>query len=124
VPYGFDGSIEILSLLLDVGEDPNRYSPKQNPSNSTPLPQAVWSGHMEIVRLLVLAACALISKTRSGTEPRSAGPSMAGARRLPSSCAPSKATNEPYGSTARLDEQGTGTLVEFRCRNKLRGTPV
>jgi Ankyrin repeats (3 copies) len=48
-----NGSIEIVRLLLDGGEDANRYNPKQNHSHSTPLHQAVWSGHMEIVRLLV-----------------------------------------------------------------------
>ncbi len=48
-----NGSLEIVRLLLDAGEDPNRYNPKQNHSHSTPLHQAVWSGHMDIVRLLV-----------------------------------------------------------------------
>ena len=48
-----NGSIEVVRLLLDAGEDPNRYNPSQNHSHSTPLHQAVWSGHMEIVCLLV-----------------------------------------------------------------------
>jgi Ankyrin repeats (3 copies) len=48
-----NGSVEIVRLLLDGGEDPNRYNPKQNHSHSTPLHQAVWSGHMDVVRLLV-----------------------------------------------------------------------
>jgi hypothetical protein len=48
-----NGSVETVRLLLDAGEDPNRYNPKQNHSHSTPLHQAVWSGHMDIVRLLV-----------------------------------------------------------------------
>jgi hypothetical protein len=46
-------SVETVRLLLDAGEDPNRYNPKQNHSHSTPLHQAVWSGHMDIVRLLI-----------------------------------------------------------------------
>jgi len=48
-----NGSPGTIRLLLDAGEDPNRYNPKQNHSHSTPLHQAVWSGHMYIVRLLV-----------------------------------------------------------------------
>jgi len=48
-----NGSPGTVRLLLDAGEDPNRYNPKQNHSHSTPLHQAVWSGHTYIVRLLV-----------------------------------------------------------------------
>ena len=40
-------------MLLDAGEDPNRYNPKPNHSHTTPLHQAVWSGHDAVVRLLV-----------------------------------------------------------------------
>jgi ankyrin repeat protein len=47
------GHIEILQMLLDAGEDPNRYNPKGNHGHSTPLHQAVWSGHDAVVRLLV-----------------------------------------------------------------------
>jgi ankyrin repeat protein len=47
------GHVEILQLLLDAGEDPNRYNPKGNHGHSTPLHQAVWSGHDAVVRLLV-----------------------------------------------------------------------
>jgi ankyrin repeat protein len=47
------GHVEILRLLLDAGEDPNRYNPKGNHGHSTPLHQAVWSGHDAVVRLLV-----------------------------------------------------------------------
>ncbi len=45
--------MEIVRLLLDAGEDPNRYNPKGNHGHSTPLHQAVWSGHAAVVRLLV-----------------------------------------------------------------------
>jgi ankyrin repeat protein len=48
-----NGSAAIVRLLLEAGEDPSRYNPKQNHSHSTPLHQAVWSGHMDVVRLLV-----------------------------------------------------------------------
>jgi hypothetical protein len=47
------GHSEIVRLLLDAGEDANRYNPKGNHSHSTPLHQAVWSGHDAVVRLLV-----------------------------------------------------------------------
>ncbi len=47
------GHVEIVRLLLDAGEDPNRYNPKGNHGHSTPLHQAVWSGHDIVVRLLV-----------------------------------------------------------------------
>lgn len=47
------GHVEILRLLLDAGEDPNRYNPKGNHAHSTPLHQAALSGHEAVVRLLV-----------------------------------------------------------------------
>lgn len=47
------GHVEIVRLLLDAGEDQNRYNPKGNHGHSTPLHQAVWSGHEMVVRLLV-----------------------------------------------------------------------
>jgi len=47
------GHVEIVRFLLDAGEDPNRYNPKGNHDHSTPLHQAVWSGHDAVVRLLV-----------------------------------------------------------------------
>jgi hypothetical protein len=47
------GHVEIVRLLLDAGEDPNRYNPKGNHGHSTPLHQAVLAGHNMVVRLLV-----------------------------------------------------------------------
>jgi hypothetical protein len=47
------GHAEIVRLLLDAGEDPNRYNPKGNHGHSTPLHQATLAGHEEVVRLLV-----------------------------------------------------------------------
>jgi len=47
------GQVEIVRLLLDAGEDPNRYNPDGNHSHSTPLHQAVWAEHVAVVRLLV-----------------------------------------------------------------------
>jgi hypothetical protein len=47
------GHIEIVRLLLDAGEDPNRYNPVGGHSHATPLHQAAAKGHEEVVRLLV-----------------------------------------------------------------------
>jgi ankyrin repeat protein len=47
------GHPEIVRLLLDAGEDPNRYNPAGNHPHTTPLHQAVLGGHEAVVRLLV-----------------------------------------------------------------------
>jgi len=47
------GYVDVVQLLLDAGEDPSRYNPKGNHAHSTPLHQAVWGGHEQVVRLLV-----------------------------------------------------------------------
>jgi ankyrin repeat protein len=47
------GHAEIVRLLLDAGEDPNRYDPVGGHSHATPLHQAAGRGHDEVVRLLV-----------------------------------------------------------------------
>jgi hypothetical protein len=47
------GHVEIVWLLLDAGEDPNRYNPVGGHSHTTPLHQAAGRGHDEVVRLLV-----------------------------------------------------------------------
>jgi hypothetical protein len=47
------GHVEIVRLLLDAGEDPNRYNPVGGHSHSTPLHQAAAAGHEEMVRLFV-----------------------------------------------------------------------
>jgi len=47
------GHVEIVRLLLDAGEDPNRYNPPGFHGHSTPLHQAVCYGHEDVVRLLV-----------------------------------------------------------------------
>jgi ankyrin repeat protein len=53
------GHPEIVQLLLDAGEDPDRYNPQGNHAHSTPLHQAVWSDHLETVRLLVVRGARL-----------------------------------------------------------------
>jgi ankyrin repeat protein len=47
------GHAEIVRLLLDAGEDPNRYDPIGCHAHSTPLHQAALAGHEGVVRLLV-----------------------------------------------------------------------
>jgi ankyrin repeat protein len=47
------GHAEVVRLLLDAGEDPNRYNPEGNHAHSTPLHQAALAGHDGVVRLLV-----------------------------------------------------------------------
>jgi ankyrin repeat protein len=48
-----EGHVGIVRLLLDAGEDPNRYNLEGNHSHSTPLHQAVLGGNEAVVRLLV-----------------------------------------------------------------------
>ena len=47
------GYVEIVRMLLDAGEDPDRYNPVGGHSHTTPLHQAAGRGHDEVVRLLV-----------------------------------------------------------------------
>ena len=47
------GHAEIVRMLLDAGEDPNRYNPVGGHSQSTPLHQAALAGHLDVARLLV-----------------------------------------------------------------------
>jgi hypothetical protein len=47
------GHSEIVRILLDAGEDPNRYNPLGGHSHSTPLHQAAGYGHLEMAKLLV-----------------------------------------------------------------------
>jgi peptide-methionine (S)-S-oxide reductase len=45
--------ISFCGLLLDAGEDPGRYNPAGLHSHSTPLHQAAFAGHLDVVALLV-----------------------------------------------------------------------
>jgi hypothetical protein len=47
------GQFAIVELLLEAGEDPNRYNPLGAHSHTTPLHQAAWRGYENIVHLLV-----------------------------------------------------------------------
>jgi ankyrin repeat protein len=47
------GELEVVRLLLDAGENPSRYNPEGFHAHSTPLHQAVWAEHADVVKLLV-----------------------------------------------------------------------
>lgn len=47
------GHLEIVRLLLDAGEDPNRFNPVGGHSHSTPLHQAAGNGHLDVVKFLI-----------------------------------------------------------------------
>lgn len=47
------GHTDVVQLLLEAGEDPNRYNPDGYHSHATPLHQAVWADRADVVRLLV-----------------------------------------------------------------------
>jgi hypothetical protein len=47
------GHAKIVRLLLDAGENPDRYNPPGGHSHSTPLHQAAVAGHEAVVRLFV-----------------------------------------------------------------------
>jgi len=46
------GHAEVVRGLLDAGENPDRFNPDGFHSHSTPLHQAVWADHLDVVRLL------------------------------------------------------------------------
>jgi ankyrin repeat protein len=48
-----NGHAQVVRVLLDSGEDPNRYNPKGSHAHSTPLHQAALAGHKDVVELLV-----------------------------------------------------------------------
>jgi ankyrin repeat protein len=47
------GRLAIVEKLLDAGENPDRYNPAGAHAQSTPLHQAAYAGHAEVVRVLV-----------------------------------------------------------------------
>jgi peptide-methionine (S)-S-oxide reductase len=57
----FFGKVDMIKLLLDMGADPNGYPEKGSGfhNHATPLHQAVYSGNLEAVKLLVEAGAKL-----------------------------------------------------------------
>jgi ankyrin repeat protein len=47
------GHADVVTLLLDAGEDPNRFNPAGYHSHATPLHQAIAAGHFEVAKLLI-----------------------------------------------------------------------
>ena len=47
------GQARVVRLLLDTGAEPDRYNPDGFHAHSTPLHQAVWGRHLDVVKLLV-----------------------------------------------------------------------
>ena len=47
------GRLDIVRMLLDADENPNRYNPVGGHSQSTPLHQAALAGHLDVVQLLI-----------------------------------------------------------------------
>ena len=47
------GQLEVVKILLDAGEDPNRFNPAGCHSHATPLHQAIAGGDLEMTKLLV-----------------------------------------------------------------------
>ena len=47
------GQLDVARILLDAGEDPNRFNPEGCHSHATPLHQAIAGGHVEMTKLLV-----------------------------------------------------------------------
>jgi len=47
------GHEEVVRLLLDAGEDPDRYNPEGAHAHATPLHHAALGGHLAVVRLFV-----------------------------------------------------------------------
>jgi ankyrin repeat protein len=47
------GHADVVRVLLDAGEDPNRFNPPGTHSHSCPLHQAIAGGHLDVVKLLI-----------------------------------------------------------------------
>ena len=56
------GQVEVVKILLDAGEDPNRFNPEGCHSHATPLHQAIAAGHLEMTKLLVARGAKLDTK--------------------------------------------------------------
>jgi len=64
------GHADIVRLLLDAGEDPDRYNPEGLHSQATPLHHAALAGHEAVVRLLAERGARLdIKDTIYGSTP-------------------------------------------------------
>ena len=53
------GHSTVVEMLLDAGADPNLFNPEGYHAHSTPLHQAAWADHAEVVKLLVARGASL-----------------------------------------------------------------
>lgn len=58
------GQVDAVRLLLDAGEDPNRFNPPGTHAHTPPLHQAIAAGHLDAVKLLVDRGARLDIKDR------------------------------------------------------------
>ena len=56
------GQVDAAKILLNAGEDPNRFNPEGCHSHATPLHQAIARGHLEMTKLLVERGARLDTK--------------------------------------------------------------
>jgi ankyrin repeat protein len=56
------GHADVVGVLIDAGEDPNRFNPPGTHSHSPPLHQAIAAGHLNVVRLLIERGARLDTK--------------------------------------------------------------
>ena len=56
------GQLDVVKILLDAGEDPNRFNPEGCHSHATPLHQAIAQGHLDTAKLLVQCGAKLDTK--------------------------------------------------------------
>ena len=56
------GQLDVVKILLDAGEDANRFNPEGCHSHATPLHQAIAAGHLEMTELLVARGAKLDTK--------------------------------------------------------------
>ena len=47
------GHTDVVRILIDAGEDPNRFNPPGAHAHTPPIHQAIAAGHLEVVKLLV-----------------------------------------------------------------------
>jgi ankyrin repeat protein len=47
------GRANVVGVLLDAGEDPNRFNPPGTHAHTPPIHQAIAAGHLDVVKLLV-----------------------------------------------------------------------
>lgn len=47
------GHADVVGVLLDAGEDPNRFNPPGTHAHTPPIHQAVAAGHLDVVKVLV-----------------------------------------------------------------------